>query len=377
MSSFSEFIPVEQYFHKGRSTGKIIDQVVFAAKDFKLDDIPSGSLVIFSLQHPSLSDITDTLPLRIRKRFFDLFLPAAPVFQIYDLGILYANDSGRKTLTNVTNALVSKKITTIILSSQKEVHTLLYKGLEKALKSVCITEASTILPFGEGNPKSKENTSWLKEVISKPGNKLFNFSNLGMQGFMNPLKNQDLFRKLLFDSIRMGSLQQDMTTAEPVVRDSDLFIFDMNVVKASDAPAVLMPNPNGLSGFDACRFARFAGTSERMKIFCVDNMAEQDDGAMITSFLMAQMLWFFTEAYYGRIPEQPKIKQKEFNTFVVETEHEGSFVFLQSRISDRWWVQIESLSGKKMTISCLKKDYLDMTLGEIPERLMKYLNKIA
>ena len=373
MSWIKEFNKVDEFFPKSQKrSGKVIDHVEFY--DGKsIEQVNSKKcLFVFSVINPALSLFTDSIHFQIRRTFYNLYTSLPNDAVIFDLGYHVLNDSTFSVIDELYKELHNTKNNFVLLSSVNDANTLLYYSIKRHNKIVSVSETSPFLPFGE-----EQEMKGLKGIISDPDNNLFNYSNLGMQTFLNSTTSQDKFRKMLFDTYRMGLLKSDISIAEPVIRDSHLFLFDLNSVMVSDAPASSLANPTGFSGFEACRLSRYAGISEMNQTFCINKLPETDDKNATTSFLVAQMLWYFSEGWFNRKPERPGSKTKGFNIFITETADYGTFTFLQSQISDRWWLQIESLKGKKITISCLKEDYLETLKGEIPEKFIKFYQKIS
>ncbi len=373
MNRLTNFEPIaEHYVKPEKPTGKIIDYVVFCGSEILPEIQKKKSLVILSLFNPLLSLFSDTFHAHVRKKFYELFASLPDGSVIYDLGYHVVNDQTPSLIAKVYRELNHSGINIIVLSSVNDINTLLYNSIKRHNKAISFSEASPFLPL-----KDQPEGSGLRQILSDPDNNLFNYSNLGMQSFLNSTASQDLFRKMLFDTYRMGVLNKDLSVSEPVIRDSHIFIFDIESVKVSDAPATGLANPTGFSGFDACRMSRFAGISEKNRTFCINNLPQNDDPLSSTSFLTAQMLWYFTEGWFNRKTEIPSTRNKNFNVFITETDQYGTFTFLQSQISDRWWLQIETLKGKKITISCLKDDYLETLKGGIPEKFIKFYQKIS
>jgi formiminoglutamase len=373
MNWLVNFEPVTEHYVKPEDpSGKIIDYVVFCGGEIIPEIRKKNSIVVFSLLNPLLSLFSDTFHAHVRKKFYDLFASLPEGSVIYDLGYHIVNDQTPTLISKVCKELNNAGNNFIVLSSVTGINTLLYNSIKRHNKTISISEASPILPLNDYAEQSG-----LREILSDPDNNLFNYSNLGMQSFLNSTSSQDLFRKMLFDTYRMGVLNKDIAASEPVIRDSHIFIFDIESVRVSDAPASGLANPTGFSGFDACRMSRFAGISEKNRTFCINNLPQNDDPLSTTSFLTAQMLWYFTEGWFNRKIEIPSIRNKNFNVFITETEQYGTFTFIQSQISDRWWLQIDTLKGKKITISCLKDDYLETLKGGIPEKFIKFYQKIS
>ena len=372
MNWLDHFEPIRDCFVSNvKQSGKLIDFVRFLDNTEEKLNLTNNSIVVISLQQPILSSFSDSFHMLVRRKFYNLYASLPLGSEIYDLGYHTFTDSSPDILRKMFKDINSLNINVIILSSVNNVNTLLYNTIKKQYKSITIAEVSPELPT-----TSKTESAGFKKIISDPDNNLFNYTNLGMQAFLNSTANQDLFRKLLFDTIRMGTLQKDISLSEPVIRDSQIFSFDFNSIKVSDAPATDLGNPTGLSGFDACHISRFAGVSEKNRIFCLNRTPLNDDISSASSFMAAQMLWFYTEGFFNRITEKPNSTNKNFNTFLTETEEYGTLTFFQSHISNRWWVQIEISGAKKIIISCLKNDYLDTLKGEIPEKFIKLFQKI-
>jgi len=69
--------------------------------------------------------------------------------------------------------------------------------------------------------------------------------------------------------------------------------FDMDSVKASDAPGVSAPSPFGFSSEDAIQFAILAGKSKQTKVFEITEVNPYYDIDNRTSRLAALMIWYF------------------------------------------------------------------------------------
>ena len=66
--------------------------------------------------------------------------------------------------------------------------------------------------------------------------------------------------KLRFDCYRVGSVKENIDEMEPVIRNSNLFSFDISAIAHAYAPANTV-SPNGFNGEEACVLMRYAGMS--------------------------------------------------------------------------------------------------------------------
>ncbi len=67
--------------------------------------------------------------------------------------------------------------------------------------------------------------------------------------------------KLRFDCFRVGHVKESIEEMEPVIRNSNLFSFDISAIVNAYAPANVVSSPNGLNGEEACLLLRYAGMS--------------------------------------------------------------------------------------------------------------------
>jgi hypothetical protein len=150
-----------------------------------------------------------------------------------------------------------------------------------------------------------------------------------------------------------------------VIRNCDLFSFDIAAIKNSDAPAATA-SPNGLTGEEACTLARFAGMSASLSSFGVYGYDASKDHQRLTALQIAQMLWYFIDGR-NRIRKESLLHEAQnFNQFHTAFA-EVDTVFLQSKKTGRWWMQLPD----KKVIACSYKDYLFASNNEIPERWLR------
>jgi len=367
-------IPIKKFSQKHRDKETIIEAVNFFdfSKEIQLNN---PSIAIISINDDNLADFYDTLAWNIRENLYNLFKPYIINISIYDLGYFILNSNNSQNFIDLVIHLINNKVTPIVLSKSKAVNLLIYKAIETIKNNVSITEISNYLPLG--NPNDLNDNDYLSHIISNPQNKLFNFSNLGYQLFNVSSNTNDLYHRLLFDSCRMGQLINDISVAEPPIRDSDFVSIDLSSVRASDAPATIKANPNGFSGFNICQMSRFAGLSNKVKILSITGILNVDDNYNLTSTISGQILWFFLEAFFNRKNDFPNENSKNYKIYIVENDKTGNLKFFHSVLSDRWWVEFETNSKKNYYISCLFQDYKLACDGEIPDRLWKIIQKLT
>jgi formiminoglutamase len=312
----------------------------------------------------------------IREKLYRLFVPADNV-KIIDLGNLKTGKSLNDTqygLCEIIVELLANSIIPVIIGGTHELNWGCYLAYYQLNKYVNIVAADSRLEIK--NPKA-----WLSKIVLQQKNFLFNFSNIGYQTYLVANDDIELMNNMYFDLFRLGQVRTDMKETEPVVRDADIFSFNINAVRQSDAPGYFNPSPNGLYGEEACQIARYAGLSDRLSCFGMYDYNPSFDNHSQTANLAAQIIWFFIEGYCQRKKDYPVTSLEDYHKFTVTfTEKDQHIVFYKSPKSDRWWMEVpysRSETKKSLVISCSYDDYTRACNQEIPDRWWKTFQKIC
>ena len=141
--------------------------------------------------------------------------------------------------------------------------------------------------------------------------------------------------------------------------------FDISAIKNSAAPSNTI-SPNGFNGEEACILSQYAGLSTNLSSFGVYGYEPEKDKNDLTSVQIAQMIWYFIDGKY-RSKMEANINERnsynEFHTFFAEIDT----VFLQSKRSNRWWMQLPD----NKFIACSQKDYKKASMDQMPERWLR------
>lgn len=235
-----------------------------------------------------------------------------------------------------------------------------YKELGKSIEATCID--STIDLRGESSVRSE---NFLLEILTSEPNMVRHYNHIGFQSYYVHPRMLETMDKLRFDCYRVGVAKENMEDMEPVLRNTGLLSFDIGAIKYSDAPAN-ENSPNGFTGEEACMLARYAGMSSQLSSFGIYGYLPQADINELTAKQIAQMLWYFIDGK-SRGKQEAAIEDRslfnEYHTAFAEVDT----VFLQSRRTNRWWMQLPD----KKIISCSYNDYLSASRNEIPERWLR------
>jgi arginase family enzyme len=235
-----------------------------------------------------------------------------------------------------------------------------YKEIGRAVETTCID--STIDLRGESSIRSE---NFLLEILTGEPNMVTHYNHIGFQSYYVHPRMLETMDKLRFDCFRVGLAKEKIEEMEPVLRNTGLLSFDINAIKYSDAPAN-NNSPNGFSGEEACILARYAGMSTNLSSFGIYGYLPEDDVNELTARQVSQMLWYFIDGK-SRSKQEASLEDRhhfnEYHTAFAEVDT----VFLQSRKTNRWWMQ---LPNNKL-VACSYNDYLTASRNEIPERWLR------
>ena len=320
-----------------------------------------------------------------RKFFYDLQAPDEPI-SIADLGNIAAGatyDDTMFALRDVCSELIKKEVIPIVIGGSQDLTYAIYQGFEQAEQTVNLVSVDQRLDFG-GRDEEFHSQNYLNQIILHQPNYLFNYSNLGHQRFLVEKELLDLMGKMYFDVHRLGTLNESILRAEPIIRNADLISIDIGVVKHSDAPGVAHSGPNGMYGEQLCQIGRFAGMSDKVSVFGLFEYNPELDRREITAQLLAQVAWCFAEGVSHRKNDYPKGPKDDYLKYIVAIpDAKDNITFYKSPRSDRWWMDVPYPAGMKNKydrhhlVPCTYEDYQRATNEEIPDLWWKTYQKLT
>jgi arginase family enzyme len=317
-------------------------------------------------------------PDEIRKHLYNLNR-IGPRLKILDLGNLKTGNSVNDSyfaLRDICEHFLENKQILIVLGGSQDLTFGITKAFEGRLFNLVTLDPK--LDFRKG-VKTINSENYLNLIFEKQKN-LYSYTALGYQNYFVDATELDQFNDFYFDVKRLGQVRYDLTSTEPILRNANIFSFDLNAVRYQDAPGQSFASPNGLYSEEACQIARYAGTSDGLNIAGFFNLIPERDLSESSSKLMAQIVWHFLDGFFNRKPEDPLEDSDDFNQFIVDmSDLDMTLVFFQSRISGRWWLEISDEEKKKKgmyVIPCDEEDYNKASHGEIPDRWWKNIRKM-
>jgi len=275
----------------------------------------------------------------------------------------------------IVAGLLDENVIPIIIGATQDITYPAYRAFDGIKDMINIVAIDSRFDFGMDDELISSNSYMSKIITDKPNN-LFNFSNIGYQGYFNAQEELDLMERLFFDAYRLGDLIYDISLAEPVLRNAHMVSLDARSIKASEMGVSNNFSPNGFTGREICAISRYAGISDKVSVFGVYEI----ENTLQSSQLMAQLIWYFIEGFNFRVKESPYIHSHNFTKYTVPTENE-QLTYYKSHFTEKWWVEVPSIHSShtkaesSTLLPCTEKDYLDTCDQIIPERWYKAYKK--
>jgi len=324
-------------------------------------------------------------PDTIRAMFYKLF-PGQPSMKVVDLGNIRKGYTVQDTyfaVSTVVASLLKKNVFPFLLGGSQDLtfaNYLAYERLGQIINMVSVDSS-----FDLGNAEDEDTShSYLSRIIVHRPNILFNYANVGYQTYFVDQDAIHLMNNLMFDVYRLGKVRESLEEVEPIVRNADLLTFDMSAIRGADAPGNGNAGPNGFHGEEACQIMRYAGMSDKLSAAGIYEVNPGYDKRGLTALLAAQMLWYFIDGFYHRKDDLPSKNPGDYVKYTVTVDdHKEDLVFLKSKKSDRWWLEIPMTTADMRTqyerhylVPCSYLDYQAACNKDIPDRWWKMYQKM-
>lgn len=339
-----------------------------------------ADLIIIGVPEDRNSVVSGTgkAPDEIRKHLYNLNR-IGPRFKVLDLGNLklgHSTNDSYFALRDICEHILENKQTLVVLGGSQDLTFGMTKAFEGKLFNMVTVDPK--FDYRKG-VKTINSENYLNLIFEKQKN-LYTYSALAYQNYFVDATDIDQYNNYHWDVKRLGQIRYNLTSVEPILRNANVFSFDINALRYFDAPGQSMCSPNGLYSEEACQIARYAGTSDELRLAGFFNLIPEKDTSSNSTSLMAQIVWHFLDGFNNRKPEDPTEDSEDFNQFMVEMSNISmTLVFFQSRVTGRWWMEISDFENRKKDIylvPCDEDDYKNATHGDIPDRWWKNIRKL-
>ncbi|MDB5191830.1 MAG: formimidoylglutamase [Segetibacter sp.] len=308
-------------------------------------------------------------PDEIRREFYSLFQWHKEV-NVADVGNVKTgvsiNDS-YAALKTVVNELLAHNKKVVILGGSHDLTLAQYRAYADDEKIIEATFVDAKIDINMDSIIPSDH--FLMEMLIGEPNFIRHYNHIGFQSYFVHPTMLETIDKLRFDCFRVGRVKENMEDMEPVIRNSNLFSFDMSAIQNCHAPANRI-TPNGFTGEEACMLLQYAGMSTNVSTIGLYGYLPQQDQHNLTAKQASHMLWYLMDGI-SKGKHEAKLEDRDyFNEFRMAFA-EIETTFLQSKKTGRWWMQIP---GGKM-IACSHYDYLIASSNDIPERWMRAVER--
>jgi hypothetical protein len=170
-------------------------------------------------------------------------------------------------------------------------------------------------------------------------------------------------------ALHLSTVRSSFDDADTLIRESSCTIFDLSALSALDLPAQRSHSTSGFSTEEACMLMRAAGLHSGTRAVMLsghDPMSLQLDQS---ANVVAQMLWYFLEAFNQCIHESP-LKSPHCTAYTVHLDdYDADIKFIKSERTARWWVQCDPQDPASV-FPCTYHDYHSAVNGQVTDRLI-------
>jgi formiminoglutamase len=309
-----------------------------------------------------------------RKHFYKL-RKSKVSYKVVDLGNLRPAPSLQETyqrLKVVCELLLAENTIPIIIGSSNDMmigQFWAYQGLEQAI-SIANIDCTVDVDELDNEPNKKH----LLQILTHQPNYLFNFSQVGHQGYLCSASFLDIFEKMYFDVYGVGKIRENLLNVEPVIRDADMVAIDISAIRKADAGASIYAQPFGLTSDEMAQLCWYAGISPKVSSIGFYEYNPQLDTHGHNAQVLAVLVWYFIEGFYHRKPKLDLKNTPDFQKFIVpltESVNAPTLTFYKQLSTGYWWLEVPytTIQVEPILIACSYQDYLSAVEGGIiPDR---------
>jgi formiminoglutamase len=239
-----------------------------------------------------------------------------------------------------------------------------YSSRQKIIEATCI---DALIDLNMESTLPSDN--FLMKLLTGEPNYVKHYNHVGFQSYFVHPDMLETIDKLRFDCYRVGKVKENMEEMEPVIRNAQLFSFDISAIQHAHAPSNKV-TPNGFTGEEACMLMQYAGMSADVNTVGIYGYNNADDEHSLTAKQISHMLWYLMDGVLKGKQEAAFGENGSFNEFKLAFA-EVETTFLQSKKTGRWWMQLPDGNF----IACSHHDYLTASQNEIPERWMRAVER--
>jgi arginase family enzyme len=301
--------------------------------------------------------------------------------KIIDLGNMKQGVTFNDTvagLTDVLNLLISENVFPVVIGGSSALIPAIDRSVSQTLSRYTLTCVDPRIDYCNDR-REHDSFNYLNSIFSNHKSTFSHYINIGYQTYLNDQQIINRFLKRRSELVRIGDVRQAIYLTEPLFRDSDVAIFDISAVRQSDAPGSVSPSPNGFYGEEICLLSRYAGISDKLRVFGLFDVNPEFDLRDQTTGLAAQIIWFFLEGFSQKQYETPVLNLSNSGRFIKYhvrvTDLDDDLIFVKSNLTDRWWIELPAEKDQANYVACSHEDYLKANRNEVPDRWVQAIER--
>ena len=301
----------------------------------------------------------------VRRQFYQLYYWHADL-KLADIGNIKTGASLQDSyaaVKTVLNELLNEKKTIIFIGGSHDLTLPQYEAYSSGKQIIEVSCIDALIDLNINSAMRSDN--FLMELLTSEPNFIRHYNHIGFQSFYVHPSMLETMDKLRFDCYRVGNVKENMDEMEPVIRNCQMLSFDIAAIAHAYAPASTV-SPNGFTGEESCLLMRYAGLSPNTSSIGIYGYNPEKDKDDLTAKQISHMLWYLLDGRSRGLREARLEEKEAFNEFHMAFA-EVQTVFLQSKKTGRWWMQLPDNNF----IACSYKDYLLASSNEIPERWLR------
>ena len=379
-----EFTPQSGFFRS-----QIGASILAYGRDFPDLETEKPDLALFGVQDDRMSTGNSGCAdgaNAVRKQLYVLYQGDYDL-RLADLGNIRAGETVADTYAAVKAVcaeLIKDGILPVIIGGGQDITYAQYLAYEKLEQRVDVSIIDSRFDIDQEQTESAplNAQTYINHIILHEPDYLFNLNNLAYQTYFVSKESIAMYEKLYFNAMRLGLIAGQVDHAEPIIRSADMVSFDMAAIRYSDAPGCAHSTVNGLFGDEACQLCRYAGMSDKLTSIGFYEYNPTLDRREQTALLLAQMIWYFIDGFYGRKHDAPLVPKSAYITYRTSVHNDAyELVFVKSKKSDRWWMQVpysgsKSVNERYHLVPCRYEDYQTAVSGEMPDLWWKTHQKL-
>lgn len=302
--------------------------------------------------------IDETIADSIRRELYKTSFSFNNIY-LADLGNVRNNSP--EFILPILQEFLMQNINIIILGSNKQQFDSQLKAFENNFLNIGFIEKAGAILFDEGTQSLINNSNSIHKA------KLI--------AYQTHLLNNDKLQDALYShSMRLGQYRNNYREIEPVLRDVDLLMFNMDSIRYSEVPGIKNTSPSGLTSEEACQILKYLGLNSKINIIDIIGYEPKFDFHNQGAMMVSQLIWYYLDGIDQQISDDI-MDSASISNYVVElNDYNMSLNFFQSKKTGRWWIEVPKSSEKQSYfLPCSQEDYDKATVNEISNRIFNEL----